>query len=150
MNTNLLVKNDVVSRVWNKIDSMAESKGMTRQEFIEWSKAERYRSSISDYERDLIFAYQVSKAIERLEINDKHILVESTGIKYSWINKFKYDFISVDKAMEHLKEVCEYMLQQEGREYDYKWLFDYDNVLFDRIIKESKKKNKKNILIRKD
>lgn len=154
MNTDLLDKkligNDVTQKVWSKIDKIAEAKGMTRQEFKEWSEAELYRSNISEYEYDLIFAYQVNKAIERLEINNKDMLANDTKRKYSWLNRFKDSFNKVDKAIKHLTDVCSYIKRQEGKEYDYKWLLDYDDVLFDRIVEGNEKKDKKYILKRND
>ena len=150
MSTDLLIKNDVISRAWNKVDILAEAKGMTREEFIEWSKAEYKKKNISGYEFDLICSYQISKAIERLEINNKNVLAEDTRRKYPWINRFKDDFIKVDQAIKHLQEVCEYVEGKEVRKYDYEWLLDYDDILYDRIIEGNEKKNKKYILKRND
>ncbi|GAH83825.1 unnamed protein product, partial [marine sediment metagenome] len=105
MSINSMVKNDVVSKAWNKIDRLAEARGMTRQEFIAWSEAENYRKNISDYEHNLIFAYQIHKAIkeiERLKIkDDRGMLSEVTLKDYSWIDRFKDDFNKVDKAIKH-------------------------------------------------
>ncbi|MBA7567713.1 hypothetical protein ES695_17350 [Candidatus Atribacteria bacterium 1244-E10-H5-B2] len=147
MSTDLMVKNDVVSRVWNKIDKIAKAKGMTQEEFIAWSEAERCRSNISDYEHNLIFAYQLNKAIkeiERLKISDdRGMLAEATLRDYSWISGFKDDFIKVGKAIKHLQEVCKYVKDKEDNTYQYKWLLSYDDVLFDEIIEGSKGKNKK-------
>lgn len=150
MNTGLLVKNDVVLKAWNRVDRLAKARGLNRKEFIEWSKVEHYKSNISNYECDLITSYQVNKVIERLKINNKNMLAEAIKLEYSWVNRFKDVFNKVDKAIKHLQEVCEHMLQQEGREYEYKYLLGYDDVLFNRIIEGNEKKNKKNILIRKD
>lgn len=152
MSTDLMVKDDVVSRAWNKIDRLAEARGMTRQEFIEWSEAESYRSNISDYEHNLIFAYQINKAIkeiERLKISDDRGMLAEVALKeYSWISEFKDDFNKVDKAMQHLQEVCEYVKDKEDPNYQYEWLLYYDDVLFDKIIEESKGNNKKGKLVR--
>jgi len=143
-----MVKDDMVSRVWNKIDRLAKAKGMTRQEFITWSEAECCRSNISGFEYDLIFAYQVSRAVERLKINNYDLLAEAIESKYSWLSRLKGDFNKVDKAMQHLQEVCEYVKDKEDTTYQYEWLLDYNDVLFDKIIEESKGKNKKGKLIR--
>lgn len=152
MSTDLLIKNNVVSRVWDKIDNIAKAKGMTRQEFITWSEAEHYRSNISDYEHNLIFAYQINKAIkeiERLKIkDDKGMLAEATMRDYSWINRLKSDFNKIDKAIKHLQEVCKYVKDKEDTTYQYEWLLDYDDILFDKIIEESKGNNKKGRLVR--
>jgi hypothetical protein len=138
-----IVKDDVISKVWNKIDKIAKAKGMTRQEFIAWSEAERCRSNISDYEHNLIFAYQINKAIKeiaRLKIkDDRGMLAEATLRDYSWISGFKDDFNKVGKAIKHLQEVCEYVKDKEDITYQYEWLLSYDDVLFDKIIEGSKK-----------
>ncbi len=147
MSIDSMVKDDVVSRVWNKIDKIAKAKGMTQEEFIEWSEAERCRSNISDYEHNLIFAYQINKAIkeiERLKIkDDRGMLAEAALRDYSWISGFKDDFNKVGKAIKHLQEVCEYVKDKEDTTYQYEWLLSYDDVLFDKIIEGSKGKNKK-------
>lgn len=149
-----LIGNDVVSKVWGKIDNIAKAKGMTRREFIAWSEAERYRSHISDYEHNLIFAYQINKAIkeiERLKISDdRGMLAEAVLKEYSWINRFKDDFNKIDKAIKHLQEVCKYVKDKEDTTYQYEWLLDYNDVLFDKIIEESNGKNKKNRFKRDD
>ncbi len=154
MSIDLIVKNDVVSRVWNKIDKIAKAKGMTRQEFIDWSEAKRCRSNISDYEFNLIFAYQIYKAIKeiaRLKIKDDRDMLAKTALKdYSWIRRFKDDFIKVGKAMQHLKEVCEYVKDKEDTTYQYEWLLNYNDVLFDKIIEENRGSNKKLRLVKYD
>ncbi|GAG97379.1 unnamed protein product, partial [marine sediment metagenome] len=112
----------------------------------------RYQSNISDNEHNLIFAYQINKAIkeiERLKISDdRGMLAEVTLRDYSWISRFKDDFNKVDKAIKHLQEVCEYVKDKEDTTYQYEWLLDYNDVLFDKIIEESKGKNKKGKLVR--
>lgn len=154
MNVNLLDKkligNNTILKVWKKVDSLAEARGMTRQEFIEWSKAEHNRSNISEYEYNLIFAYQVSKVIERLKINNKDMLIEAARRKYSWTDRFKSDFSRVDQAVKHLKDVCNYVKEKNGIGYEYEWLLDFDDVLFDRMLEGNNRRDKKEKLIRDD
>ena len=151
MNTALLDKklidDNVVLRVWKKVDSIAESRGMTRQEFITWSEAEHYRSNISEYEYNLILAYQIGKAIERLKINDKNTLAETTLREHYWINRFKDDFNKVDKAIKHLTEVCGYIRNKYGNTYEYERLLSYDDVLFDKLVEKNKGKGKSRFII---
>lgn len=136
-----LINNDVVSKVWRKVDSIAESKGMTREEFIKWSGEERYRSSISDYEHHLIYAYQISKVIERLEI-EGIMLDRDIQEKYFWLQSRYKDFSKVDKAIKHLTDVCAYIQNKYGTTYEHEWLLD-DNNLYNQIVNDDEKRSKK-------
>jgi len=143
MNTDLLIKPDVISRVWGKVEGLAEARGMTRQEFIKWSDAEQYRSNISENEILLIKAYFVNEVIKRLEAADKDSLARKVEGEYYWIKRFKEDFNIIDNVLKHLTDVCAYIKRKYDVEYEYAQLLKWDDILYDLIIDRNKSRNKK-------
>lgn len=136
-----LVSDDVVSRAYKKVDSIASSKGMTREEFIAWSDKQRYRTSITDYEYQLIHAYQTKKVIDRLE-GERVRVNRDVWDRYLYMNGRIKDFKDIEKAIKHLTEVCGY-LNSKGITYEHEWLLDDDN-LYNQVIDDNNNKSKSN------
>jgi len=136
-----IVSDDVVKRAWRKVDEIAKSKGMTRDEFINWSDKEIHRKNISDYEYQLIYAYQTEKVISRLE-GEKIGINRDVWDRYLYMHGRIKDFRNIEKAIKHLTEVCAYIQDKYGTKYKYEWLLDDDN-LYNRIIDEGEKGNKR-------
>jgi len=137
------MSNDIISKVWRKVEELAEKRGMTREEFEEWSDAEQYRSNISEDEALLIETFYANVVIERLETEGKDKLAEEIEDKYYWVKRFKKDFDKIDKVMKHLTDVCAYIKRKYDVEYKYERLFRWDDILYDLVIKKSKSKKAK-------
>ena len=138
-----LIPDDIIKRAWQKVESLAEKKGVSRDEFIEWSDAEQYRSNISENEILLIKAYFVNVVIERLEKADKESLARKVEGEYYWIKRFKKDFNKIDEIIKHLTEVCAYIKRKYDVEYEYANLLKWDDIFYDLIIERNKHGYKK-------
>ena len=137
------MSNDIISKVWRKVEELAEKRGMTREEFEEWSDAEQYRSNISEDEALLIETFYANVVIERLETEGKDKLAREIEDKYYWVRRFKKDFDKIDEVMKHLTDVCAYIKRKYDVEYKYERLFRWDDILYDLVIKKSKSKKAK-------
>ena len=137
------MSNDIVSKVYRKVEELAEKRGMTREEFEEWSDAEQYRSNISEDEALLIETFYANVVIERLETEGKDKLAREIEDKYYWVRRFKKDFDKIDEVMKHLTDVCAYIKRKYDVEYKYERLFRWDDILYDLVIKKSKSKKAK-------
>ena len=137
------MSNDIISKVWRKVEELAEKRGMTREEFEEWSDAEQYHSNISEDEALLIETFYANVVIERLETEGKDKLARETEDKYYWVRRFKKDFDKIDEVMKHLTDVCAYIKRKYDVEYKYERLFRWDDILYDLVIKKSKSKKAK-------
>jgi len=137
------MSNDIISKVYRKVEELAEKRGMTREEFEEWSDAEQYRSNISEDEALLIETFYANVVIERLKTEGKDKLAEETEDKYYWVKRFKKDFDKIDEVMKHLTDVCAYIKRKYDVEYKYERLFKWDDILYDLVIKKRKAKYKR-------
>ena len=137
------MSNDIISKVWRKVEELAEKRGMTREEFEEWSDAEQYRSNISEDEALLIETFYANVVIERLETEGKDKLAKEIEDKYYWVRRFKKDFNKIDEVMKHLTDVCAYIKRKYDVEYKYERLFRWDDILYDLVIKKSRSKKAK-------
>jgi len=137
------MSNDIISKVWRKVEELAEKRGMTREEFEEWSDAEQYRSNISEDEALLIETFYANVVIERLETEGKDKLAKEIEDKYYWVRRFKKDFDKIDEVMKHLTDVCAYIKRKYDVEYKYERLFRWDDILYDLVIKKSRSKKAK-------
>ena len=133
----------IVLKAWEKVEELAEKRGMTREEFIQWSDAEWYRSNISEDEALLIETFYANVVIERLETEGKDKLARETEVKYYWIKRFKKDFDKIDEVMKHLTDVCAYIKRKYDAQYKYERLFKWDDILYDLVIQKSKSKKAK-------
>ncbi|MBA7560820.1 hypothetical protein ES695_20285 [Candidatus Atribacteria bacterium 1244-E10-H5-B2] len=134
---------DIVKKVWRKVEDLAERRGMTRDEFVEWSNAEQYKSNISENEILLIKAYYINEVIERLETAGKDNLARKTEADYYWIKRFKKDFDKIDGVIKHLTDVCAHIKSKYDVEYEYARLLKWDDIIYDLIIEKNKGRNKK-------
>ena len=116
-------------KINRKIDNMAESKSMTRDEFEDWSKREQFRSEINNAELLTIQAYQIDQAI--IKIQDTNY---SKGTKlrkeFYWIESYREDFDKIDKLFKHLTDVCSYIEKKYGTKYQYEWLLTFDDDFY--------------------
>ena len=113
---------------------------MTRQEFEEWSDRETNRLEITDYERELIKAYQINKAIDKLFATGLTFEAEKLERKFFWIKRLKDDFHKVDEAIKHLTDVCNYVKNKYDVNYTYEWLLSWDTTLYNLVLEDKEKK----------
>ena len=137
--------NIITEKVWRKVEELAEKRGMTRDEFIEWSDKEFKRKNITEFESTLIMAYQTCEAIKRLRSCGKENLADKIEFREWWVKTWKKDFDKVDEAIKHLTEVCEYLrkLYGENYKYHYEYLLNYDDILYEVVIDKAKSSRSK-------
>ena len=137
--------NIITEKVWRKVEELAEKRGMTRDEFIEWSDKEFERKNITESECVLIMAYQTCEAIKRLRSRGKENLADKVESQKYWVKTWKKDFNKVDEAIKHLTEVCEYLrkLYGENYKYCYEYLLNYDDILYEIVIDKAKSSRSK-------
>ena len=122
----------MMTMIDRNINALAEKHGMTYKEFIEWSDREEERTSISQDEYMLIYAYQVDQAILRLQTSaDGNKLADNLTREYWWIERFRDDFnAGIDKAIKHLTDVCAYLKKNWDHDYEYEWLLGFDDEFY--------------------
>ncbi len=138
---NELVENDVITKAWNKVYNLAQKYEMTLEEFENHCKIQWYKENLTNYEIQLIWAYRIKQAIDRLKNDGKEWIARELYEDNRWIDKF--DFKDVDKAIKHLDEVCKNVKEKYNVEYDEAWLKDYDDRLYEKLKNERKYKPSK-------
>ncbi len=139
-----LIPGNTLDKINSFINGRAERRSMTRDEFDSWAIRETDRLEISDYEYNLILAYQTDKSTTRLFASAHSSEAEKEEREKYWINYFRNDFPKVDKAVKHLTEVCALIEKRYDVKYYYEWLLDWDSTLYHLILekKDHKKKRK--------
>ena len=127
---------DIKTMVDRKTKSLADKRGMTIEEFKQWSKEEEFRSEINNAELLTIQAYQIDQAINRIEDANYDKGVEYRK-EYYWTESYRDDFYKKEKLFKHLTDVCAYTKKKHETKYQYEWLLTFDDDFF---IKANEKK----------
>ena len=122
--------NNVLKKIHRKIDNLAEAKGMTRQEFEEWSERESDRLEISEEEFMYIRAYLINEAIIKLIKEGKHKEATKLEKEFPWIPRLDDLDLKAPDYFKHLERVCTYHKDKYGKEYEFNWLLDYDDTVY--------------------
>lgn len=142
--TELKYKETLV-KIDQKINSLAELKSMSYDEFYEWSDRETTRQEITNDELLLITAYQLDKAIENIKPFGQRQEIDKS---LWWRKRFYDDFGRVDRAIKHLTEVCSHVKDVYGYDYPYEYLMTLDEAPYEtltNIIANKKKTGKRNL-----
>ena len=140
MNDTGLKLKDTLAKIDQRINNLAEAKGMTYDEFYDWSDRETDRQEITNDEFLLITAYQLDKAIENIKDFRQRQEIDS-GIW--WRKRFYDDFDKVDTAIKHLTEVCSYVKDRYKVDYHYEYLLTLDEAMYETLTEIHANKTKR-------
>lgn len=133
---------NTMKRIDQKINNLAETKGMTYDEFIEWSDRETERQEITQFEINLITAYQLDQAIKNINNYAKQQEIDK---QYWWRKRFYDDFSKVDEAIKHLTDVCSYIKDRYGYDYGEEYLLTLDEASYETLTENRSKRSKSSL-----
>ena len=133
---------NVLKRMDQKINSLAEAKGMTYDEFYDWSDRETARQEITEYEGHLIMAYQLDEAIKNIRNHDKQHEIDK---QYWWRKRFYDDFDKVGEAIKRLTEVCSYIKDRYGYDYGEEYLLTLDEAQYESLTENRARRSKSSL-----
>jgi hypothetical protein len=134
-----LIQKETIKRAYRKVEEMAEKHSMTFDEWVDYCDRKRHAENLTDYEVKLIWAYQIHSAMEKLIANGKDKTARLLEIDNYWIRHYKKDFHNTDKAMKRLTDICSLLKSKFDIEYEYNWLIEYDEELYDKLKNERKR-----------